>query len=285
MKFNFTLFLFVLSFSPLWAQKMDKIAKLDTRLTEISGLSLLNDSTFVAHNDGGDEPRLYLLNKKGVILKTLLINNATNVDWEDITTDGISRIFIADLGNNKNDRRNLKIYIVDLKEVLNKTEVEAEIIEFKYGDQKMFPPTKDQLNYDCEGMAYKSDSLFIFTKCRTEPFTGYSNVYKIPSKAGSYAPEISQRIYLDDAGFYFSSVTAAEFFESTCYLLTYRSLYTYRYAGGQFEAINTYKLSPFSQKEALAIQNYDLLYVADEAFKLLPGRNLYQIKFKRTKKK
>ena len=90
--------------SNLWAQTFD----LSDELDEISGLEMLNDSTFVALNDGGHEATLYLLNIRGKIIKKVKIENAKNVDWEDIAVDD-KNIYIADVGNNTNKRKDLLI--------------------------------------------------------------------------------------------------------------------------------------------------------------------------------
>jgi hypothetical protein len=75
---------------------MAQTYQLSERLSEISGMDLINDSTLVAHNDGGHEPMLYLLNLQGEIQKTVKISNAANVDWEDITVDD-THIYIGDI--------------------------------------------------------------------------------------------------------------------------------------------------------------------------------------------
>ena len=77
----------------LFAQK-NKFS-LPTELNEISGLVVYNDSLLFAHNDGGDDPRIYVLNLKGEILHSCLILNVKNNDWEDIELDEFGNLFIV----------------------------------------------------------------------------------------------------------------------------------------------------------------------------------------------
>ena len=84
--------LFVLCFFTAYfsttAQKIQKIARLPEIVTESSGLIFYNDSLFITHNDSGDKPVLYVVNFKGKLVHQVVINNANNMDWEDITIRG-----------------------------------------------------------------------------------------------------------------------------------------------------------------------------------------------------
>jgi hypothetical protein len=44
----------------------------------------------------------YGLNDAGEILKEILVANAKNEDWQDLTTDGTKSLFIGDFSNNDN---------------------------------------------------------------------------------------------------------------------------------------------------------------------------------------
>ncbi|MDZ7846785.1 MAG: hypothetical protein U5L96_08435 [Owenweeksia sp.] len=63
---------------------------------------------------------------------------------------------------------------------------EAGEIDFSYAPQKSFPPEKAKRNFDLEAMVYANDSLFLFTKNRTQPFSGYTYLYAMPAKPGTY---------------------------------------------------------------------------------------------------
>ena len=140
-----------------------RVYDLASELKEISGLEILNDSTLVAINDGGNSATLFLLKNNGEIKKKVQVTNAENNDWEDITRDE-DYIYIGDFGNNQNKRRDLKIYKIDINSVLKKDEVRAEIIAFNYAEQNEFPPSEANKLYDAEALAYYNDSLWIITK-------------------------------------------------------------------------------------------------------------------------
>jgi hypothetical protein len=173
----------------IFSQTLTKIKKLDNKLHEISGLAKLNDSCLIAHNDGGNKAVLFLLNFEGEIIHEVEISNAKNVDWEDITIDSKGSIYIADIGNNSNKRKDLCIYKIKSDSLLFVNTIKAEKISFSYADQNDFPPQKDNLNFDAEALAFFNEELYIFTKCRTEPYSGITRVYKIPTEAGTYVSE------------------------------------------------------------------------------------------------
>jgi hypothetical protein len=58
----------------LLAVQAQKARALPECLAEISGIQYINDSTLIAHNDGGNEPALYVLNFKGELKKKVIIN-------------------------------------------------------------------------------------------------------------------------------------------------------------------------------------------------------------------
>ena len=64
-------------------------------VAESSGL-LFHDGSLWTINDSGNEPELYRLDPtNGLILKTILIDNSTLVDWEGLASDGV-HLYIGD---------------------------------------------------------------------------------------------------------------------------------------------------------------------------------------------
>ncbi len=272
-------FLLLLLPLPLFGQSLEKIAKLEEELSEISGLEFLNDSVFVAHNDSGNEPLLYFLDLKGKIFHRVRVSNARNVDWEDITTDGKGTLYIADIGNNTNRRQDLTVYIVSDKNILSKQEVEARKISFSYADQQAFPPeNKTDWHFDAESLGFYRDSLVIFTKSQTQPYDGLTTCYKMPAKAGNYSLKPQQKIQLRDRGHKLDAVTSVTFRKDRCYLLTYSSVEIFRVKeNGQVDHEKRISFLVPTQKESICV-NPAYLYIADEYNKKVGGRNLYQIK-------
>ena len=81
-------------------------------IDETSGLEMVQNF-FITHNDSGGEAALYYLSINGKIEKKRKIDLAKNKDWEDITRDK-KYFYIADSGNNYNNRKDLKIYKVPI---------------------------------------------------------------------------------------------------------------------------------------------------------------------------
>ena len=76
-------------------------------LGEVSGMvaSRSNPGFFWVHNDSGDEPRIFLIDKELNIKMTCSLEGATNRDWEDIaigpgSVDGKNYLYIGDIGDN-----------------------------------------------------------------------------------------------------------------------------------------------------------------------------------------
>lgn len=264
---------------PFWssAQKAEKITDLPDVLQEISGMTFLNDTVLVAHNDSGNEPILFFLNLRGQIIHQLLVRNAKNRDWEDITTDGKGFLYIADIGNNNNAKKKLHIYKVSTDQILQKTEVNAELIEFNYPEQ-VFPTPESDLHYDAESLAYYKDSLYIFTKCRAEPFDGITYMYTLPVKSGKYAAHRRAAFSIGTSGFLKDAITAAEICGDKCYLLTYNRLLIYQFKNGEMTFQKKIYLKPYTQKEALTTRDNKTLYISDEKQKILGGGDLYELK-------
>ncbi len=281
----FLISLFVIfSTDYLFGQKK-KIAKLPDHLKEISGLTFLNDTVLVAHNDGGNNASLYFLNLQGVQIHSVIVENAKNKDWEDITSDGKGFIYIADIGNNENNRDNLCIYKINTLDILKKESVNAEKINIRYTEQKDFPPEASKLYFDAEALAYYNDSLYIFTKCRTEPFDGKSFCYTVPTKPETYKLTKDFELFIGNEGWWKDCVTGAEIKNNKAYILTYNRLIIYTITKGKFKFSKNISLESVSQYESVAINSKGVIYIADEKNKLLGGGNLYLVEEPKVKKK
>lgn len=258
------------------SQKLEVIQKLPATLSEISGLTFLNDTILVAHNDSGNEPILYFLNLKGDVIHQVEITQAKNKDWEAIACDG-KFVYIGDIGNNGNNRKDLVIYKVPTHEILNKKSIDAEKIEISYLDQATFPPADSLLNFDAEAMAFHNDSLHIFTKCRTKPFDGNSYQYSVSTKPGKYVLEKQNWVYIGDDGFYKDAVTDATIYNDVYWFLTYNRMLGFQLVDGKLKPHQSIRLSGYSQKEALITKDNINFYLADERHRILGGGKLYKL--------
>jgi hypothetical protein len=152
-----------------------KVAQLpDPALNENSGLQYAGGDLWT-FNDSGGEPAIYRIDTtSGAILQKVLLQGASNVDWEDIAFDG-ANIYLGDFGNNETGaRNNLRIYKFPLSAippVISNAEVTLvanliSIIDFSYNDQpKPLQATSGAgVAYDCEAMIVDDGKIHLFTK-------------------------------------------------------------------------------------------------------------------------
>ena len=125
MRISILLTLIVFQFS--YSQKITTDISLSKIIDETSGLEII-DGQFVTHNDSGGDPALYYLDEKGKIVETRKIAGVKNTDWEDITKDE-EFLYVANMGNNYDTRKNLSIIKIPKKLDSNDT---FESINFKY---------------------------------------------------------------------------------------------------------------------------------------------------------
>ncbi|MGJ8660739.1 MAG: hypothetical protein ACSHXL_01750 [Bacteroidota bacterium] len=268
---------FTLFFSSFTCFSQTVLGSIPEKLKEISGLVFINDSVLVGHNDGGNSAKIYFLNLEGQILKEVKVDNAKNVDWEDITYDGNDNLYIADIGNNTNKRKDLCIYKVSLKEALTHEKVDAKVINFSYPNQTSFPPADEDLHFDAEALCYYKDSLYIFTKCRTEPWDGNSYVYSLATDQANQKANFLNTFYVGKSGWWQDAITGADIQGNYCYLTTYNRLMVYRIEDGKLFFDHRIYMKPITQKEAIAVNKNGKMVVADERQTALGGGYLYEI--------
>lgn len=151
-------------------------------MSETSGL-LNIDGRIFTHNDSGNKAELYELDTvSGLVKRKIVVVNASNVDWEDLSSDD-NFIYIGDFGNNKGDRKNLRIYKVSREQLLASENLQADTISFSYEDQKTFSSSLYSTNYDAESFIVAEGNIYVFTKNWGNFKT---NIYKLPSVPGNH---------------------------------------------------------------------------------------------------
>ncbi|MEP0134354.1 MAG: hypothetical protein ABJJ25_09010 [Eudoraea sp.] len=188
------------------------VGTLPEDVLESSGL-IYYKNKLITHNDSGNSPRLYEVDTlSSQIIRTITINNATNIDWEDITQDE-SYIYIGDFGNNTGNRQDLTIYRVAKSDFDVSNTISAERINFSYEDQTDFSDVQNS-DWDAEALVDFNNQLLIFTK---QWQTNGTVAYSIPKIPGSYSAK--------NLGFYNASglVTGAAYnkFSNVLMLLGY----------------------------------------------------------------
>jgi len=161
-----------LSFSQLILEEIN----LPKTINETSGIEY-HDNHLITFNDSGNDPVLFYLNLKGEIIKTRIIVDINNNDWEDIAMDD-KYLYVADIGNNYDTRDNLSIIKIPKNQNLDS----FELINFNYPEQKSFKYRKLSM-FDAEGLISIDDYLLIFTKNRAKKIT---DIYRLPKTPGNY---------------------------------------------------------------------------------------------------
>lgn len=255
-----------------WSQEQK--VKLPKELKESSAL-IVYQNTFLTINDSGNEPKIYQFNRRGEIIHTAYLTNAKNIDWEAMAFDGKEYLFIGDIGNNSNKRKDLCIYKVPITKILEEDTVFAEKIEFSYPEQINFPPEKSSLYYDAEGMIIKDGNLLIFTKNRTIPFDGIVKIYEIPTNSEvSYARLIGE-IQLPASNWKIDSVTDASIHEEEIFLLTYTKIYTLQSIDNHWQIKKVIEHSEWTQKEGMYVDNENFYLTDENSLGIFKGNFLY----------
>ena len=140
----------------------------DYAVSEISGMarSKLNQDVLWVINDSGDGANIYALAQSGELKRSIKIDDADNIDWEDMalfTLQGANYLLIADTGGNTSDREMFDLYIVtepDIRDAPEKISVQWRI-HFRYEDEPR----------DCEAAAVDAvaGKIYLLSKRSVPP--------------------------------------------------------------------------------------------------------------------
>lgn len=254
---------------------------LPKKLKEVSGIALSQDQkTIWAIEDAGNKNVVYGLNRQGELTTDVLVENAENNDWEDITKDASGNVYIGDFGNNENDRQNLSILKLDLKTDSQKSTKVIQTTKFHYEGQTEFPPKKSNLLYDCEAFVEKDGSFYLFTKNRSKGFDGTFLVFQIPNKEGDFEAKLVGKLKLE-GGYSDAAITSATInSKNQIALLNHKNINLLSgFTANDFSTAKIQKipLNHNSQKEAVVFVDDKTLLIADEKDKKTGG-NVYNFK-------
>ena len=174
------------SLSPLYSPQLK--AELPKEVNETSGLFFYNGHLWT-HNDSGGKPILYALDTTTFeVVQRITLAHVKNKDWEDICTDG-ERVYVGDFGNNKGNRKNLRIFTFPLSAIPDEgdTTVSVDSITFRFSDQANFDNKKHEHDYDCEAMFAADSCLYLFSKGWA---TGTTRLYRLPKTPGNHVAEV-----------------------------------------------------------------------------------------------
>jgi len=203
-----------------------RVGRLPAAIRESSGLVYRPDRrTFWTHNDSGGKPTLYEITAEGQLTDSLPLSGLVNRDWEALTVHRAPEgpvLYIGDIGNNGNSRRDLTIYRVPIQQPAGHT-----ALRLAYADQGSFPATKDTRNFDSEALVFARDSLHLFSKNRSRP-RRLVRRYTLPDQPGAYTLQPVDSVFLK------SMVTDAALSPDgrTLALLTYGKVFLFNTENG-----------------------------------------------------
>ncbi|MBK9270692.1 MAG: hypothetical protein IPM48_03775 [Saprospiraceae bacterium] len=240
---------------------------LPEELHEISGIiSLDQGKSFFALNDGGNPAIIYHLDETGEILRRIKIKNAINIDWEELTTDFVHHVFIADTGDNKRKRPKKQIYKIKIEELLKFDTVTAKKIDFYFFSEDKKSTREDTLKtYDIEAMYWFDHSLYFFSKNWNKKKSPRTRLYKAdPDNSHQILrPEFTKtythRFYLE------SQITGActDPLSQKVYLLTSTEIFEMDPYQTEDKWLS-HKFNFISQKEAICCYKKNHFVVAQE---------------------
>jgi hypothetical protein len=160
--------------------KATVIGSLDS-LTRSSSSLFYWKNDYWSYNDHKDRC-LYRLDSTNAAIKgTLCVKRIRNHDTEEIAQDS-QYLYFGDVGNNKGNRQNLRIYRINKKSIENQ-KFEVDTIQFSYEDQTDFTPNLMANDYDCEAFIVTRDSIYLFTK---QWVSAKTTVYSLPKTPGTH---------------------------------------------------------------------------------------------------
>lgn len=211
------------------AAPAEAVGQLDRAVSESSGLvqSRAWPGVFWTHNDSGDGSRIFAVRRDGSLVREVLVEGASAIDWEDIAAGEAGRLWVADTGNNGNDRRDLTVYGLPEPDPAGTGAVRADrVIHVSYPDQHAFPDRQAR-NFDAESLFWADGTLWLLTKHRSDLKT---TLYRFPSLDGDVVLERVQDFELGgDPNHYGGSATGADLDPTgrTLALLTYHALFLF----------------------------------------------------------
>ncbi len=260
--------------------KLNSYGTINAReINECSGMtkSRKQPNVYWLHNDSGDKSRIFAINQQGELLtpvnipdyQGIQIANASNIDWEDITTDDSGNLIIGDTGNNDNRRQDLAIYLLPEPDPGSAQEaLETKKIRFYYPDQHDFPPAKR--NFDSEALFWANGKIYLLTKHRSDDDT---KLYRFDSLLDF----TSNPLTLLDTFNIHGQVTAADASPDAKKLavLTYEGIWLFEVASGDdyFHGNISWLPIQAGQCESICFDG-DILMVSNE------GGKLYQVPIK-----
>lgn len=240
--------------------------ELPNELYESSALEWASDSTFFTINDSGNDPELFEFDQKGNILQVWDLEDwgCKNEDWEALARDD-EFLYVADFGNNRNTRRNLRIYKLSLADLRSPAQKgRAEILEIIPTEQHDFPPQESSLQYDFESLYSDGDQLVFFSKNRTEPDNGWARIYRTSKQPGRHLCTARDSVYMAGPHRFQTWVTGADYLPELNQSLTVSGSRMHLYVPTIHGLLDFSSFVPATQKEAVVFDGPRSFWCTDE---------------------
>ena len=259
------------------------LGKLPDDLKESSGLLIQSADTLWSHNDSGNSAKVFAFDKTGKKIKDRKFTKISKEDWEDICREENGYVYVGDIGNNDNNRKNLLILRFTSGFYDKDEPLVVDSLQFQYEDQTLFPPPSSSLNFDCEAFVVMNDTVFLFTKDRTKPYISQTLLYKFPATPGQHTAKYVSKFMTDVPLYLQGSVTGAGLCPDGKKLLLTGYLRMWLFT--DFEGSNFFdgkltvmQYNEYSQKESVAFVDECTVLMTDEYnAELNNGGNLYSL--------
>ncbi len=226
-------------------------------------------------NDSGHDGQVFAINSAGDDLGSIRLVDASNRDWEDLTSfslDGKHYVAVGDIGDNLDIHKSLKIHVFREPETLTGQEIKpAWTIEFTL--------PAGPVNFEAMGADPVAQRFFLISK-RTDPIALYSVPYRSDAPVvaaleldGVNIPAVKTTLTEQSLTRHFGRPTALDILEdgSAMVVLTYIRALWYARSSSQtwaqaLASEPTIILLPFlPQSEALALsQDAQQLFITTE---------------------
>lgn len=248
------------------------LGDLSNDLKEVSAVEMMigSDDTWVIE-DSGNQNKVYVLDSIGNTVRSILVENSKNRDWEDLTFDVSGNLYIGDFGNNSKKHKTYKIYKINGND-LDQNKVVAEKIEFKL--------SKEVKAKDFEAFFVKNNYFYLFSKENKKVA-----VYKVPNIIGKHEAQVLNQNSLEGKG---NKITSADVSDDgkTVVLLNHDKLWKLtNFKGDDFFSgtIERLDFNHNSQKEGVCFKSDSTVLITDERSGMTGG-NLYELSLLKTKK-
>ena len=137
------------------------------------------DDVYWTCNDSGGKNRIFPISRQGKLYRAewykasqggVYLAGTLNIDWEEMAVDNDGNIYVCDVGNNSNARRDLCVY--QLKDPQPQSSGSVNYLlkyHIHYPDQSEFPAGRK--NFDCEAVFWANGKLYFLTKHRADSLT------------------------------------------------------------------------------------------------------------------